>query len=188
MEDAKSLIQETERKMKASLETLDHDHNSLRTGRASTSLFDAISVESPYGGRFPINQLATVSVIDTRMLSIQVWDNANAKPIEKAITGSNLGLNPIAEGQNIRVPVPPLSEDRRKTLAKVAGEHGEKARIAVRNIRRDAIDQLKKMEKNNLINEDELHSFTDDIQKITENYNKKIDEQVAKKEKDILSV
>ena len=143
-----------ERRMHGAVESLKGDLGGLRTGRASTSLLDPVNVEV-YGAHMPLNQVATVSVPEPRMLSVQVWDKTNVGPVEKAIRSAGLGLNPINDGQTLRLPIPDLTEERRKELAKLAGQYSEKAKIAVRNVRRDGMDALKVDEKKNVISEDE---------------------------------
>ena len=176
-----------ERRMAGAVESLKHDLNGLRTGRANTTLLDPITVEV-YGSHMPLNQCGTVSVPEPRMLSVQVWDRGLVKAVEKAIRESNLGLNPMAEGQLIRVPIPALTEDRRKELAKVAHKYAEQARVAVRNVRRDGMEALKALEKAGKINEDEQRKRSADVQKATDEFIKKIDDMLATKEKDVAHV
>ncbi len=178
---------ELERRMEGALSSLHHDFSGLRAGRASPTMLDSITVEA-YGSRMPMNQLGNVNVPEPRLLTVSVWDASMVPAVEKAIRESDLGLNPATEGQTIRVPVPELSEERRKDMGKVAGKYAENARIAVRNVRRDGMDELKKQEKNGDISEDDLHRLSDEIQKITDKVVKKIDEALATKEKDIMSV
>lgn len=174
-----------ERRMRGAVETLKHDLNGLRTGRASTSLLDPVVVEV-YGANMPLNQVATVTAPEPRMLSVQVWDRANASSVEKALRSAGLGLNPIAEGAVIRLPIPELTEDRRKELAKLAAQYAEKARVAVRNVRRDGMDGLKKAEKDGDISQDDHKRRSDEIQKLTDKIISEIDAVVAAKEKEIL--
>ena len=173
--------------MDKSLETLKTDFASLRAGRAHVSLLDGIMVEA-YGSMTPLSQVGTVSVPDARTLSICVGDRSLAQSVEKAIMESDLGLNPSSDGQLIRIPIPPLSEERRKELSKVAGKYTEGAKVAVRNIRRDALDEIKKLKKDNLISEDEEKRFESEIQKLTDDATKKADDLLAQKEKDIMQV
>jgi ribosome recycling factor len=187
MSEKAKLIDEMKKRMDGALNSLNHDTNGLRTGRASPNLLDNIRVEA-YGDFMPIGQLATVSVPEARMIVVQVWDKEMAKAVEKSIVNSNLGLNPVAEGQMIRISIPPLSEERRKELVKVAHEYAEKAKIAIRNVRRDGMDNVKKMQKDGVFSEDEQHIVSDEIQKITDQYIKNIDNIVAIKEKEILTV
>ena len=174
-----------QRRMQGAVESLRHDLSGLRTGRASTSLLDPVVVEV-YGSHMPINQVATVSTPESRMLTVQVWDRSNVGPVEKAIRSAGLGLNPITEGQNIRLPIPDLTEERRKELAKLAGQYSEKAKIAVRNIRRDGMDMLKQDEKKNEISEDERKRLETEVQKLTDDTVSELDSVAAAKEKEIL--
>jgi len=174
-----------QRRMTGAVEALKHDLGGLRTGRASTSLIEPIQVEV-YGSMMPINQVATVSVPEPRMLSVQVWDRSNVSAVEKAIRSSGIGLNPISEGQTLRLPIPDLTEERRKELAKLAHSYAEKARIAVRNVRRDGMDSLKTDEKKNEISEDERKRLETEVQKLTDETIKEVDAAVAAKEKEIL--
>jgi ribosome recycling factor len=171
--------------MNGAVDAMKHDLSGLRTGRASTALLDTIHVEV-YGANMPLNQVATVSVPEPRMLSVQVWDRSNVQPVEKAIRSANLGLNPVTDGQLIRLPIPDLTEDRRKELAKLVGQFAEKAKIAVRNVRRDGMDQLKQDEKKHQISEDEHKRLEQEVQKLTDDTIKEIDELAQSKEKEIL--
>lgn len=173
--------------MQGALETLKKEFTGLRTGRASASLLDPVMVDA-YGSMTPLNQIASVNVPEARMLSVQVWDKGLAKVVEKAIRDSGLGLNPQADGQLIRVPLPDLTAERRTELAKVAGKYAEAARVAVRNVRRDGMDTLKKQEKDKQISEDEHKAQAENVQKLTDDIIKKIDETLAHKEKEITSV
>jgi ribosome recycling factor len=174
-----------QRRMHGAVDALKHDLSGLRTGRASIALLDTIHVEV-YGANMPLNQVATVSVPEARMLSVQVWDRSNVQPVEKAIRSANLGLNPITDGQLIRLPIPDLTEDRRKELAKLVGQFAEKAKIAVRNVRRDGMDHLKQDEKKHQISEDEHKRLEQEVQKFTDDTIKEIDELANSKEKEIL--
>ena len=174
-----------ERRMKGAVESLKSDLSGLRTGRANTSLLDPVVVEV-YGSLMPLNQVATVSAPEPRMLSVQVWDKANVTAVEKGIAKANLGLNPIQDGQNIRLPMPDLTEERRKDLAKVAGDYGEKAKIAIRNVRRDGMEALKEDEKKKEISEDEQKRSEGDVQKMTDAHVAQADEAVAKKQQEIM--
>ncbi len=174
-----------ERRMAGAIEALKHDLQGLRTGRASTSLLDTITVEV-YGAQMPLNQAATISTPDSRMLAVQVWDKANVGPIDKAIRSAGLGLNPIVDGQNLRIPIPDLTEERRKELAKLAGGYAEKAKIAVRNVRRDGMDALKTDEKKGEISEDERNRLETEVQKLTDAAVADLDAAAAAKEKEIL--
>jgi ribosome recycling factor len=175
-----------ERRMHGAVESLRGDLGGLRTGRASTSLLDPVTVEV-YGAHMPLNQVATVSVPESRMLSVQVWDKTNVGPVEKAIRSAGLGLNPINDGQTLRLPIPDLTEERRKELAKLAGQYSEKAKIAVRNVRRDGMDALKTDEKKGVISEDERKRLETEVQKLTDATIADIDSVSAAKEKEILN-
>jgi ribosome recycling factor len=181
------LIKDVKSRMDKSIINLEHDLSGLRTGRASLNLLDPVVVEA-YGDRMFINQLATVSAPEPRVLSIQVWDKEMVKVIEKAITNANLGVNPQTDGQIIRITMPTLTEERRKEMGKLAHKYGENSKIAIRNIRRDALDEAKKNEKDGLLSEDEAHKLSDEIQKITDGYIKIVDEKVVKKEQEITQV
>src|ERR1700759_5317964 len=156
-----------ERRMAGAVDALKHDLQGLRTGRASTVLLDPVTVDV-YGAQMPINQVATVSAPEPRMLSVQVWDKSNVGPVDKAIRSAGLGLNPIVDGQTLRLPIPDLTEERRKELAKLCGQYAEKAKIAVRNVRRDGMDNLKTDEKKNGLSEDERKRHESDVQKMTD--------------------
>ena len=175
-----------ERRMAGAVEALKHDLGGLRTGRASTALLDPVTVEV-YGANMPLNQVATVSAPEPRMLSVQVWDKSNIGPVEKAIRSAGLGLNPINDGNTLRLPIPDLTEDRRKELAKLAGQYAEKARIAARNVRRDGMDSLKTDEKKGVYSEDERKRHETDVQKVTDSTIADIDAVATAKEKEILS-
>ena len=174
-----------QRRMHGAIEALKHDLSGLRTGRASTALLDTIHVEV-YGANMPLNQVATVSVPEARMLSVQVWDRSNVQPVEKAIRSAGLGLNPITDGQMIRLPIPELTEERRKELAKLVGQYSEKAKVAVRNVRRDGMEHLKADEKKHQISEDERKRLETEVQKLTDDTIKEIDVAADAKEKEIL--
>lgn len=174
-----------ERRMKGAVESLKGDLSGLRTGRANVSLLDPVNVEV-YGAHMPLNQVATVSAPEPRMLSVQVWDRSNVTPVEKAIRSAGLGLNPITDGQTLRLPIPDLTEERRKELAKLASQYAEKARVAVRNVRRDGNDNLKVDEKKGEISEDERKRSEADVQKLTDSTIAEIDAALAHKEKEIL--
>ena len=176
---------DTNRRMHGALENLKHDLAGLRTGRASTALLDPIQVEV-YGANMPINQVATVSVPEPRLISVQVWDRSNISAVEKAIRNAGLGINPITDGQLIRLPIPDLTEERRKELAKLAGQYAEKARIAVRNVRRDGMDALKADEKKKEISEDDHKRLDTEVQKMTDDTIKEIDAAAHAKEQEIL--
>jgi ribosome recycling factor len=175
-----------ERRMGGAVESLKGDLAGLRTGRANTALLDPVTVEV-YGSMMPLNQVATVSAPEPRMLSVQVWDRSNMTPVEKGIARAGLGLNPITDGQTIRLPIPDLTEERRKELAKLAGQYSEKAKIAIRNVRRDGMETLKEDEKKKEISEDDRKRSEEEVQKLTDQYIKLADEAAAAKEKEILS-
>jgi len=174
-----------ERRMHGAVEALKGDLTGLRTGRANTALLDPVTVEV-YGAQMPLNQVATVSAPEPRLLSVQVWDKSNIGPVDKAIRSAGLGLNPVVDGQNIRLPIPDLTEERRKELAKLAGQYAEKARVAVRNVRRDGMDNLKADEKKGEISEDERKRHETDVQKLTDATIAEIDAAAQAKEKEIL--
>ena len=175
-----------ERRMKGAVESLKSDLSGLRTGRANTALLDPITV-TVYGSQMPLNQVATVSAPEPRLLSVQVWDKNNIGPVEKAIRSAGLGLNPINDGNNIRLPIPDLTEERRKELAKLAGKYAEAARIAIRNVRRDGMEMLKADENKKEISEDERKRDEGEVQKLTDEMIKAADEAAAHKEKEILT-
>lgn len=180
-------LKDLDRRMDGAVTALGHEFAGLRTGRASPTLLDPIQVDA-YGGMMPLNQVAGVTVPEPRLLTVTVWDNTVVKAVEKAIRESDLGLNPQTEGNVIRIPIPELNEERRTELSKVAGKYAEQARVAVRNVRRDGMDHLKKAEKDGDISEDDSHRIADEIQKLTDNHVKTIDEALAEKEKDIMQV
>lgn len=175
------------KRMEGAVDVLKNEYSGLRTGRASASMLDPVQVEV-YGARMPINQVGTVNVPEPRLLTVQVWDASVVKSVEKAIREAGLGLNPQPEGNLIRVPVPALNEERRKELSKVAAKYAENARVSVRNVRRDGMDTLKKLEKDKAISEDETKRHSDSVQKATDDIIKKIDTMLADKEKDIMTV
>ena len=174
-----------ERRMHGAVEALKSDLTGLRTGRASVNLLDPVTVEI-YGAHMPLNQAATVTAPEPRMLSVQVWDRSNVGPVDKAIRSAGLGLNPIVDGQTLRIPIPDLTEERRKELAKLASQYAEKARVAVRNVRRDGMDSLKTDEKKGEIGEDDRKRRETEVQKLTDATISDIDAAAAAKEKEIL--
>jgi ribosome recycling factor len=180
-------LDDIERRMKGANEALKAEFAGLRTGRASTSLLDPVVVEV-YGSNMPLNQVGTVTVPEPRMLSVQVWDKANSPAVEKAIRNAGLGLNPMLDGQLVRIPIPELNEERRRELAKVAAKYAEQARIAVRNVRRDGMDQLKKAEKDKLISEDDHKMYADEVQSLTDKYVADVDSALQTKEAEIMQV
>ena len=187
MTDFNDLKTATLSRMEKTIEAMKNDLAGLRAGRAHASLLDGVMVEA-YGNLTPISQVGTIGVPDARTLSVSVWDKGLAKSVEKALRESDLGLNPMSDGQMIRIPIPPLSEERRRELVKIAGKYAEQGKIAIRNIRRDAMDDVKKMKKDSLISEDDEKKYNNDIQKWTDDAVKKIDEQYEAKEKDIMQV
>ncbi len=175
-----------ERRMKGAVESLRGDLQGLRTGRANVHLLDPIQVDV-YGANMPLNQVGTVSAPEPRMLSIQVWDKTNVAAVERAVRNSGLGLNPVTDGQNVRLPIPDLTEERRKELAKLAGQYSEKAKVAIRNVRRDGMDALKADENKKEISEDERKRLETEVQKLTDKMTAELDELSSAKEKEILS-
>jgi ribosome recycling factor len=180
-------MNEYSKRMDGALGVLKQELQGLRTGRASASLLEPVQVPA-YGGMMPLNQLASVSVPEPRLLVVNVWDRSLTSVVEKAIRDANLGVNPQAEGQVIRVPIPALSEERRQELAKVAHKYAEQARVSIRNVRRDGMDKLKKMEKDHEISEDEHRSWSEKIQSMTDAHVKEVDAVLAAKEKDVMQV
>jgi len=180
-------IDDLQRRMNGALEVLRKEYGGLRTGRASASLVEPIMV-SAYDTEMPLNQVATINVPEPRMISIQVWDKSQVKAVEKAIQNSGLGLNPIIDGQNLRIPIPELNEERRVELAKIAGKYAEQAKVSVRNVRRDGMDKLKKMERAGNLSEDDAEIWSDEIQQMTDDVVKKIVETHEAKESEILQV
>ncbi len=180
-------INDAKSHMEKALEIFRHELSKIRTGRASLSILEDVRADY-YGAPTPLNQLATLSVPDLRTIAIQPWDVSAAQAIEKAIQKSGLGLNPVNDGKVIRVPIPPLNEERRRELTKGVDRDAEAAKVVVRNVRRDANEHLKKLQKDSTITEDDLHKGTDRIQKLTDEYIKKIEEAKEKKDKDIMSV
>jgi ribosome recycling factor len=184
---ADSNIEDIRRRMKSAVEVLRKEFSGLRTGRASAALLEPVTVEA-YGSKMPINQVGNIGVPDPRLLTVQVWDAKLVKAVEKAIRDSGLGLNPQSEGNLVRVPVPSLSQERRAELAKVANKYAEQAKVAVRNVRRDGMDALKKMEKDHEISQDEHKKRSDEIQKITDQHIKDIDAALKAKDAEIMQV
>ena len=180
-------INELKRRMTGALDAFKKELTGLRTGRASVSLLEPIQVEA-YGSHMPLSQLGTVGAPEARMLTVQVWDKGMVKAVEKAIREANIGVNPMVEGQLIRVPLPPLTEERRKELVKLAHKFAEHARVAVRNVRRDGMETLKQMEKDHKITEDDHRKRSGDIQKLTDEQIKIIDDTLAAKEKETMHV
>ena len=174
-------------RMEGSLTALANEFAGLRTGRASPNLLDNVLV-SAYGSMMPMNQVGSVSVGDARMLNVSIWDKGLVGAADKAIRDAGLGLNPVVDGTNLRIPIPPLNEERRKDLSKVAGKYAETARISVRSVRKDGMDSLKKSEKDGDISEDDLRKFSGDVQKLTDEYIAKVDEALKAKEAEIMQV
>ncbi len=185
--DIAVLKKDLRRRMESAVDVLHKELSGLRTGRASSSLLEPVTVDA-YGSKMPLNQVGTISVPDPRMLTVQVWDRGLVKAVDKAIRDAGLGLNPATEGQMVRVPIPALNEERRLELSRVAGKYAEEARIAVRNVRRNGMDEVKKVEKDGAISQDEHHKHAHDIQEMTDASIKAIDEALANKEHDILQV
>jgi ribosome recycling factor len=174
-------------RMDKAVAALKEEFASLRTGRASSGLLDQVQVEA-YGSRMPISQVGAVSVPEPRSITVSVWDKALVVSVEKAIRNAGLGLNPVVEGQNLRIPVPPLTEERRRDLVKLAGKYGEQQRVAVRNVRRDAMDDLRKAEKASVINQDEQKRMEIEVQKLTDEAVRRVDEALKTKEQEIMQV
>ncbi len=180
-------IDDLQRRMEGALLSLSKEFQGLRTGRANAQLLESIVVEV-YGSTMPINQVATIAVPEPRMLSVQVWDKENTKVVEKAIRESDLGLNPQIDGQLLRIPLPDLSEERRRELSRIASKYAEGAKIAVRNVRRDGMDKLKKLEKERHLSKDDRHIYDEEIQSLTDSNINKIDELLSNKEVEIMQV
>tara|TARA_B100000686_G_scaffold353749_1_gene460640 strand:- start:3768 stop:4325 length:558 start_codon:yes stop_codon:yes gene_type:complete len=180
-------MKDLERRMNGALEALHSEFQGLRTGRASVNLLEPVQVEA-YGSTMPLNQVGTVSAPEPRLLTVQVWDKGMVNAVSKAIMESGLGLNPQPDGQLIRVPLPDLTEERRKELVKVAGKYAEETRIAVRNVRQDGMQSIKKLKNDNEISEDDQRHYEDDVQKLTDKKIKEVDQVLEQKEKDIMQV
>jgi len=184
---AEAVIKDLKRRMEGAIDVLKKELGGLRTGRAATSLLDPVTVDA-YGSHLPLNQVGNISAPEPRLLTVQVWDKGLVKAVEKAITNANLGLNPQSDGQTVRIPIPMLDEERRKELTKVAGKYCEQAKISIRNVRRDGMDLLKRLEKDGEISQNEQHRTADEIQKLTDAEVAKIDEMLAAKQTEILQV
>ena len=180
-------LNDLKRRMDGAIEALRREFAGLRTGRASISLLEPITVDA-YGATMPLNQVGTIGVPEPRMITVQVWDKSLVSAVEKAILNSGLGLNPATDGQQVRVPIPQLSEERRVELTKIAGKYAEQARIAVRNVRRDGMENLKHMEKDHEISQDEHHMWAEEVQSLTDEHVKLVDEVLAQKEAEIMQV
>ena len=185
--DLQVLTDDLTRRMDGALETLRRDFAGLRTGRASPGLLEPVRVEA-YGTAMPITQVGTIGVPEPRMITVQVWDKTHVGAVERAIRDAGLGLNPMSDGQLVRVPIPILTAERRTELARAAGKYGEGARIAIRGVRRDGMDRIKAFEKKGEIGEDEMKDWTEQVQKLTDGYVKRIDDALADKEREIKQV
>jgi ribosome recycling factor len=185
--DLNTLKQDLTRRMDGALETLRREFAGLRTGRASPALLEPVRVEA-YGSEVPIPQVGTIGVPEPRMITVQVWDRTLVGAVERAIRDSGLGLNPMSDGQLVRVPIPQLTEERRGELAKAAGRYAEGARVAVRGVRRDGMDQVRNFEKKHEISEDDVRTWSDEVQKLTDQYIKRVDDSLVEKERDIRQV
>lgn len=181
------LRQELTARMEGAIKVLDNELKGLRTGRASINLLDPVIVEA-YGNKVPLGQVATISTPDARTITVQVWDKSMVKSVEKAIVESNLGLNPSSDGNIVRMTIPPLTEERRKDLVKLAHRYGENTKIALRNVRRDGNEELKKLEKDKVIAEDQYHNLSHETQKLTDEFISKVDARVKQKEQEILTI
>ena len=181
------LLKDLRRRMDGAVEVLRKEFGGLRTGRASTSLLEPVQVAA-YGNNVPLNQVASINVPEPRMITVQVWDRGLAKAVDKAIREAGLGLNPQTEGQVIRVPIPELNEERRRELTRVAAKYAEQARVSVRNVRRDGIEALRRLEKDGEISQDEHRKLDREVQQLTDDHIKRIDETLAQKDKEILQV
>jgi ribosome recycling factor len=180
-------IKEVEKRMRASIDALKREFSGLRTGRASANLLDPVQV-MVYGSRMPLNQVATVSVPEARMISVHVWDRSNVTAVDKAIREANLGLNPITDGQILRLPIPALTADRRQELVKLAHKYAEHAKVAIRNVRREAMDLLKKLEKDGKMSEDDHRGNSEKVQELTDRLIKEVDATLSTKEVEIQKV
>ena len=183
----KPVLSNYAQRMDKAVQALKEEFASLRTGRASANLLDQVNVDA-YGSQMPLNQVASISVPEPRSISVNVWDRGLIVSVEKAIRNAGLGLNPVVEGQNLRIPIPPLTEERRRELAKVAGKYAEQQKIAIRNVRRDAMDDLKRAEKDNVITQDEHRRMDAEVQKLTDDAVKRVDEVLKTKEQEIMQV
>ena len=184
---ADQITKDLQRRMESTLDVVRKEYAGLRTGRANANLLDPVQVEA-YGNSVPLNQCGTVGVPEPRMLTVQVWDRSLIKAVEKAIRDAGLGLNPQTDGQTVRVPIPDLNEERRRELVKIAAKYAEQGRIAVRNVRRDGLDVLKRQEKDGEISQDEQRRIQQEVQSLTDEYIKKVDDLFTSKEKEILQV
>ncbi|SRR5581483_3720760 len=187
MTTIKEILSDCETRMSKAVESVRHELSKIRTGRATTALLDSVKVEA-YGSEVPLNQVANLSVSDAHTITVQVWDKGQMGPVEKAIRNANLGLNPMNDGQVIRVPMPPLTEERRREISKLVKKFGEEGKVAIRNVRRDAIEHLKKSEKAEHFREDDRKRGEEDVQKKTDHHTKEIDSLIATKEKEVMAV
>lgn len=181
------LTDKTRKRMDDTMNSLKRDMDSISTGRATPNLLDSVRVEV-YGSLMPLSQVASIAIPEATILSVQVWDKSNLRAVEKAITNANLGFNPLVDGMTMRIMIPKLSEERRKDLVKMAKKYGEDKKVAARNVRRDSLDEFKKREKEIAASKDQIHSFNDIVQKITDEFVKKIDDVVALKEKELMKI
>src|SRR5262249_55665599 len=181
------MMTDLQRRMDSALEALQREFSGLRTGRASAHLLDKVVVKA-YGSEMPINQVGNINVPEPRLISVQVWDRGLVISVEKAIREAGLGLNPVSDGQLVRVPIPELSQERRHELTKIAHKYAEQGRVAVRNVRRDGMDALKKMEKDGKLSQDDHRQRADEVQKVTDEHVRRVDDLLAQKEKEILQV
>lgn len=180
-------IDDIKRRMQGAVNVLKSEFSGLRTGRASASLLDPLQVPA-YGSHMPVNQVATISVPESRMISVSVWDRSLVQAVDRAIRESDLGLNPVVEGQTLRIPIPELNAERRQEIVKVANKYAEQARVAVRHVRRDGMDQLKRLEKEHEIGQDEQRGLADQVQKLTDKMIEEIDQLLSHKEQEITQV
>jgi ribosome recycling factor len=183
----KPVLSKFKARMEKAVTALKEEFASLRTGRASANLLDQVHVEA-YGANVPVNQVAAVNVPEPRMITVNVWDRGLVVSVEKAIRNAGLGLNPMVDGQSLRIPIPPLTEERRKEIAKIASKYAEQQRVAIRNVRREANDELKKAEKDSVISQDELKRMEHEVQKLTDEAIKRVDEALKSKEQEIMHV
>lgn len=187
MADSALDLDDLKRRMKGAVNSLKQDLAGLRTGRASSSMLDPITVDV-YGSHMPLNQVATISVPESRLISVQVWDRSVAGAVEKAIRESSLGLNPVVEGQLMRIPIPELNEERRQELVRVAHKYAEQAKVAVRHVRRDGMEEVKLLEKEGGIGQDDSRTYSDQVQKLTDETVAEIDQVLHQKEQEIMQV
>lgn len=180
-------ISALQKRMEGTLSALKHDLSGLRTGRASAALLDPVMVDA-YGQKTPLNQVSNINAPEPRLITVQIWDKSMVGPVEKAVRNAGLGLNPIVDGQNLRIPLPELNEERRRELVKVGHEYAEKAKIAIRHVRRDGMEEIKKSEKDSDIGEDESHSLSEKVQKMTDDHVTLVEKTVSDKEIEIMKV